>query len=172
MEENRDLFEAIEGVDENGEARAVCCLMIEKKFQDTNVSPEIQKIAYMMDARVTVSLTSDFAVVDLTFDSYVDYDYIQAGDLCKEYTAMTDARYLAEDSELSLVLSITAKGDYEFFWMGMDAAWSFMPERPEGMCNIIRLIFIREKFGAYAFGEEAVRQIIEDAAEEVEEQGI
>ena len=172
MEGNKDLFEAIEGSDENGEAKAVCCLMIEKKFQDTNITPEIQKVSYMVDANVTVSLTSDFAMVDLIFDSYVDYDYLQTGELCREYTAMTDARNLAEDSELSLVLSITPKGDYDFFWMGMDAAWSFMPERPEGMCNIIRLIFVREKFGAYAFGEEAVRKIIENAADELEEQGV
>lgn len=85
---------------------------------------------------------------------------------------MTDVSDIEEkpDYELSLMLSITPKGEYDFFLMGMDAAWSFMPEKPEGMCNAIRFIFVREKFGAYEFGEEAVKQMIEEAAEELIEE--
>lgn len=76
MRENRDVFQAIEGTDENGVARAVCCLMVERRFRDMRLTPEVQKIAYIQDASVSVSLTRDFVVVDLRFENYVDYDYL------------------------------------------------------------------------------------------------
>lgn len=148
MEGFNDIFQAIEGIDENGEVKAICCLLIEKKFEDMRSKPKIQKIVYLWNANVKVSLTSDFVVVDLGFGGYTDYDYLKALELCREFTDMTDVCEFGEkpDSDLSLILSITPKGEYDFSLMGRDAAWSFVPEKTEGMCNAIRLVFVKKKF--------------------------
>lgn len=172
MEDLRDFFRKIEGIDESGEARALSCLMIEKREGDAGAAPVIRNLVHMQDACVSVSLTSDFAVVDLAFENHIDYEYLQAGELCRGYMAMTDVGMLAESEGelLSLVLSVAPKGEYDLFLMGMDAAWCFMPKEPDGLCSVIRLIFLREKFGVYEFTEEAVAEMIEEAGKELEEQ--
>lgn len=83
---------------------------------------------------------------------------------------MADVRCLADhvDGELSLVLSLVAKGEYEVFLTGMDAAWSFMSQEPEGVCSVIRLIFMRGKFGVYEFAKEAMEGMIKETVEEIE----
>lgn len=172
MEGIRDIFQEVEGIDESGEARALSCLMIEKRFADASAAPVVRDLVYMQDACVSISLTSDFAVVDLAFENHVDYEYLQAGELCRKYTTNTDVRSLAvnTDGELSLVLSVTPKGEYDLFLMGMDAAWCFMPKKPEELCSVIRLIFLREKFGVYEFTKEAVEKMIEEVGEELEDE--
>ena len=169
MEELRDFFRKIEGIDESGEARALSCLMIEKREGD---APVIRDLVHMQDACVSVSMTSDFAVVDLAFENHIDYEYLQAGELCRGYMAMTDVGMPAESEGelLSLVLSVVPKGEYDLFLMGMDAAWCFMPKEPDGLCSVIRLIFLREKLGVYEFTEEAVERMIEEVGKELEEQ--
>jgi hypothetical protein len=170
MEDMENIYQRVVGTDENGEARAICCLMIEKRQERDGVGPVVQELAYMLDACVAVSFTEDFAVVDLFFEDNLDYEYLQAGELCQRYSDMADVRCLADyaDGELSLVLSLVAKGEYEVFLTGLDAAWSFMPQEPEGVCSVIRLIFMRGKFGVYEFVKEVMEGMIGETVEEVE----
>ena len=124
MRGSNNIFQAVEGIDENGKVKAICCLMIEKRFGDMELTPEVQKFAYMQDTCVRVDLTRDFAVVDLIFGSNADYDYLQALELYKDFTTLTDACEVTEkrDSDPSLILYITPKGEDDFFLMGTDAA--------------------------------------------------
>ena len=151
-----DIFQAIEGIDENGEVKAICCLMVEERLDDIGLTPKVEKVAYMQDASVKVSLTSDLAVVDLGYEGYEDYDYRQALELCREFAAMTDACGLGKepDSDPSLILCITPKRGGNFYLMGMDAVWSSISKKPEKMCDGIQLTFVREKFGTYKFRRE------------------
>lgn len=170
MEDMENIYQRVVGTDENGEAKAICCLMIEKRQEGTGAGPVVQELAYMLDACVAISITCDFAVVDLVFEDNQDYEYLQAGELCRRYSDMADVRCLADhaDGELSLVLSLVAKGEYEAFVTGLDAAWCFMSRVPEGVCSVIRLIFLREKFGEYEFTNEAMEGMIGEAVEEIE----
>lgn len=151
-----DIFQAIEGIDENGEVKAICCLMVEERLDDIGLTPKVEKVAYMQDASVKVSLTSDLAVVDLGYEGYEDYDYLQTLELCREFTAMTNACESGKkpDSDPSLILYITPKRGGNCYLMGMDAVWSSIPKKPEKMCDDIRLTFVREKFGIYNYRKE------------------
>lgn len=170
MEDMENIYQRVVGTDENGESKAICCLMIEKRQEGAGAGPVVQELAYMLDACVAVSFTGDFVVVDLVFEDNLDYEYLQAGELCRRYSDMADVRCLADhaDGEMSLVLSLVAKGEYEVFLTGLDAAWCFMPRVPEGVCSVIRLIFLREKFGEYEFTNEAMEGMIGELVEEVE----
>lgn len=123
MRGSNDIIRAIEGIDEDSEVKAICCLMVEKRFGDMELTPEVQKFAYMQNACVRVDLTRDIAVVDLIFRDNTDYDYLWALELCREFTALTDACEVSEkrDSDPSLILYVTPKGEDDFFVMGMNA---------------------------------------------------
>ena len=137
---------------------ATCCLTVEKWFGYMGQTSEIAKLAYIRNVNVRIRLTRDYVVVDLGFEDTEDYDYLQALELCREFTPMTDARKLEEktSSDLSLVLFITPKGGYDFLLMGVDGTWSLIPENPEEMCRTIQLVFARKKFKMYE-PEEAVK---------------
>lgn len=47
MKASRDILRAIEEIVENGEIKASCCLMVEKRFGDMALTPEIQKLAHI-----------------------------------------------------------------------------------------------------------------------------
>ena len=151
MEESHDIFQVIKEIGENGKVKARCCLMIEKKFEDTELSPKIQKLVYVQNASAKISQTSNFAVVDLSFENCTDYDYLRTLELCRKFTEMTDACEFVEksNSDLSLILYMTPNGNYDFFLMGMDAAWKLIPKKLEGRRSAIQLIFSKEKFGSY-----------------------
>lgn len=76
MEDMENIYQRVVGTDENGEAKAICCLMIEKRQERDGVGPIVQELAYMLDACVAVSFTEDFAVVDLVFEDNLDYEYL------------------------------------------------------------------------------------------------
>ena len=151
MEGRQDIFQTIKEVGENGKVNARCCLMIEKRFGDTGLSPKIQKLVYVQNTSAKVTQTSDFTVLDLSFESCTDYDYLRALELCREFTDMTDTCEFEEktNSDLSLILYMTPNGNYDFFLMGMDAAWKLIPKKLEGRRSAIQLIFAKEKFGTY-----------------------
>ena len=151
MEGSRDIFQKVKEVGENGKVKARCCLMIEKRFEDTELSPKIQKLVYVQNASVKVSQTSDFAVVDLSFENCTDYDYLRTLELGREFTEMTDACEFVEksNSDLSLILYMTPNGNHDYFLMGMDATWKLIPKKWEERRRSIRLIFARENFGTY-----------------------
>lgn len=71
--------------------------------------------------------------------------------------------------DYSLVLSVVPKGEYDTFIVGLDGIWSFVSEKPGGVCHTIRLVFAREKVGAYEFGKEAVEDMIGEVIQEVKE---
>ena len=56
MEGFRDIFQAIEGTDENGEVKAISCLLIEKEFEDMESAPEIQKLIFLSGKSSGLSL--------------------------------------------------------------------------------------------------------------------
>ena len=151
MEERRDIFQIIKEIGENGKIKASCCLMVEKGLGDVDMTPKIHKLAYMQNASVIVRLIGNFAVVDLSFEDCADYDYLRALELCREFTDMTDACEYEEktNSDHSLILYMTPNGKYDFFLLGMDAAWKLIPKKLKERRNAIRMIFTRENFGTY-----------------------
>lgn len=158
-----EILQKLEGVDELGEARALCSVSIQKEMSEPE--PEGISSAFTKDAVVSFYLTPTWVVVDLKFSDHLDFDLFQMVQVCKEYSEKikTDAG-LQND----LVLSVCLKGEYEQFIIGRNGFWSLMAESVEKYCDTIRFLFPREQFGVYEFVEEIVEQLIEEITQEVD----
>ena len=58
--------------------------------------------------------------------------------------------------------------EYVEFCIKQRYAWNFQPDSPDGECNTIRFIFIKECFGVYELTDEAIEDMIEEAGQEME----
>lgn len=197
MENCRRFLQEVTGKDAGGGSRAFSCLMILASDEGEvarhyleNVAkeggaeagggvlagrqpgrePEVCGSVYLSDAVLSVGFTNDFVLVDLQFEDCVDFEYLQAGELCREYGVLTNAEKTGQVG-YSLVLSVVPKGEYDVFFVGIDGAWCFVSENPGEISRGIRLVFAREKFGVYEFGEKAVEGIVADAVEELQISG-
>lgn len=163
MEYEKDYISAVEGVDELGNARAVCSLTLQRSVDELQ-SEVIQSVA-TMDAEIFIFFTNLWVAVDLKFEDNLDFDYLQMAQVCMDY-----AKFQKEEAEsMSLVLAITPLGEYDFFLVGVEGIWCFQSDKPEGICNTIRFIFMKQCFGTYELTTEAMEQMILEAGMENEE---
>ena len=154
MEHEKDYFSAVERRDELGTSRAACSLTIQRTVDELQAEV-IQSVA-TMDAEVSICSTALWVVVDLKFEDNLDFEYLQMAQVCLDY-----AKLQKEEAEsLSLVLSITPLGEYDFFLVGVEGMWCFQSDKPDGVCNTIRFVFMKQYFGAYELTAEAMEQMI------------
>ena len=121
MEKSRVLFEALEGKDELGTPKSACFLTVQRIISEEDT--EVILSVGTQDAEVSVYSTPLWMIVDLRFEDRLDYDYLQFAQVCMEYLE------LAKDSDtepLSLVLSLTPLGEYNYFVTGVSGAWNLM----------------------------------------------
>lgn len=163
MEYEKNYISAVEGVDELGNARAVCSLTIQRPI-DGLQSEVIQSVA-TMDAEVSICFTKLWVTVDLKFEDNLDFDYLQMSQVCLDYAKLQEE----EAESMSLVLAITPLGEYDFFLVGVEGIWCFQSDKPEGICNTIRFIFMKQCFGTYELTTKAMEQMILEAGMENEE---
>lgn len=163
MEKNRVLFEALEGRDELGIPKAACSLTIQRIIAEDDT--EVVQSVSTQDAEVSVYSTPLWMIIDLCFEDRLDYGYLQFAQVCMEYLELVND---SENEPLSLVLSLTPLGEYNYFVTGVSGAWNFQPDSPDGECNTIRFIFIKECFGVYELMDEAIEDMIEEAGQEME----
>lgn len=86
MQDELELFEAIEGVDETGSAKAACCVLIQKS--GIELEAEAVSSACTMNAVLSICMTDVWTVVDLHFEDRLDYDLLQMSQVCKDYVDM------------------------------------------------------------------------------------
>ena len=158
-----EILQKLEGMDEMGEARALCSVSIQREMSEPE--PEVISSTFTKDAVVSFYLTPSWVAVDLKFSDHLDYDLFQMVQVCKDYSD----RVRADDGpQNDLVLSVCPKGEYEQFIIGRNGFWSLMAESVEKHCDTIRFLFQREQFGVYELAEESAEQLIVEATEELE----
>lgn len=162
--QSMEILQKIEGVDELGEAKALCSVSIQRELPKQEL--EAISSAFTKDAVVSFYFTPSWVAVDLKFSDHLDFDLFQMVQVCKEYSDKMD------ELQNDLVLSICPKGEYEQFIIGRNGFWSLMAESVEKYCDTIRFLFLREQFGVYEFAEEAVKQLIVEATEELDAKNI
>ncbi len=162
--QSMEILQKLEGVDELGEARALCSVSIQMERSETQ--PEVISSAFTKDAVVSFYLTPSWVAVDLKFSEHLDFDLFQMVQVCKEYSERmrTDA-----GQQSDLILSICLKGEYEQFIIGRNGFWSLMAEGVEKYCDTIRFIFPKEQFGVYELAEEMVEQMVTEETEELDD---
>lgn len=161
--QSMEILQRLEGVDELGEAKALCNVSIQREVHEQE--PEVISSVFTKDAVVSFFLTPIWVAIDLKFSDHLDYDLFQMVQVCKDYS---DSMCTDTALQSDLVLSICLKGEYEQFIIGINGFWSLMAESVEKYCDRIRFLFPREQFGVYEFTEETVEQLIAETAQEVE----
>ena len=156
--QSMEILQKLEGVDELGEAKALCSVSIQRDVPEQE--PEVISSAFTKDAVVSFYLTPIWVAIDLKFSDHLDYDLFQMVQVCKDYSDRVRA---GDGLQNDLVLSICPKGEYEQFIIDRNGFWSLMAESVEKYCDTIRFLFPREQFGVYEFAEETVEQMIVDA---------
>lgn len=160
--QSMEILQKLEGVDELGEAKALCSVSIQREASEQE--PETISAAFTKDAVAIFFITPIWVAIDLKFSDHLDYDLFQMVQVCKDYSDRVRA---GDGPHNDLVLSVCPKGEYEQFIIGRNGFWSLMAESVEKHCDTIRFLFQREQFGVYEFTEETVEQLIVEATEEL-----
>ncbi len=160
MSEKKLLFSELERKDEFGKSKAVCAITIQHILSSDQV--EIMDSVSTMEAQISVYADSVWTIVDLKLEDDLNYDFIQAAQLCKKYLELVRASM----EELALVLTVTSLGNYDYFITGVNGAWSHHTEELYERSNVLRLMFVKECFWGY---HEDMEEIIEETAMEFSE---
>lgn len=167
MEKLIEMIQAVEGVDETGEAKAFCNIGIQRGTNEDDLVVEAD--INTMNAVVSLCFTEVWVMVDLCFENRFDYDLIQITQLCTEYVEMVKSEMGKDYKPLSLVVSLAPAGEYDGFIIGTNGFWCLMPREIGGDIDTIRFIFPVQDFGVYELSEEAVEQMVEEVYEELDE---
>lgn len=160
-----EILQMLEGKDETGVARAVCNLNIQQWNGAEWVTITEKNTR---DAVVSVYVTDVWVAVDLEFEGRLDFDYLQMAQVCQEYAEMTRVGEQDKMLPVGLVLTLAPIGDYDYVLIGRNGFWSFMPDRAEGYCRVIRFIFPKGQCGIYELMENSVEQMIKEAVSDLD----
>lgn len=160
-----EILQMLEGRDETGAARAVCHLSIQQWNGAEWVTITEKNTR---DAVVSVYVTDVWLAVDLEFEDRLDLDYLQMAEVCQEYAEMTRSGEQDEAILVGLVLTMAPTGDYDYVLIGRNGFWSFMPERADGYCHVLRFIFPKEHCGIYELTENSVEQMITEVVSDID----
>ena len=161
-----EILQMLEGIDETGAAKAVCNVSIRKAVAETEWETITEKNTTA--AVVSVYVTDVWLAVDLEFEDQLDLDYLQMAEVCQEYAEMTRVGVQGEVIPLELVLTLVPAGNYDYVLIGRNGFWSYMPDRADGYCRVIRFIFLKEQCGIYELMEDRVEQMITEVVSDID----
>ena len=161
-----EILQMLEGKDETGTSRAVCNVSIRKAVSETEWETAEEKST--LEAVVSVCVTVVWVAVDLEFEDRLDLDYLQMAQVCQDYAEMTRVGVQDEVMPLELVLTLVPAGNYDYVLIGRNGLWSYMPDRADGYCHVIRFIFLKEQCGIYELMEDSVEQMIAEVVSDID----
>jgi len=162
MRTEKEFFELINESHKEEGAMFVCGVSIQRMISETEA--EVVRSAFSMDASIRIHVTNIWTVVDVIFEDYLNYDYLQILDVCNDYI-QRQGNSLQEP--LSLVLTVTPLGDYDFFLSGVDGFWSYYTEEPTELVHGLRFIFQHDQIAGYELDSETVELMLKEAAGEL-----
>ena len=97
------------GRDENGELKAICTLQVASVDTETRDIKEIDAVS-VLNSEVAIDIGTDIVTIDVKFENYLDFEYLQAGELCLRFKEKhSNQEY---DESVALLLTITESGEY------------------------------------------------------------
>jgi len=152
------------GRDEDGDSKVICTLQVASVVTETGEIKEIDAVS-VLDSEVAIDIGHDFVTIDVKFENYMDFEYLQAGELCLRYKEKhSNHEY---DENVTLLLTITESGEYANFLIGQEALWTFTSEKPEDRNHMIRFWFTRDNFIIYRLSDQEIQRVVEQVGEEV-----
>ena len=163
MQEQQTIdFSKFCGRDEDGASKAICTLQIASVVAETGEIKEIDAVS-VLDAEVAIDIGHDFVTIDVKFENYMDFEYLQAGELCLRYKEKhSNHEY---DENVTLLLTITESGEYANFLIGQEALWAFTSAKPEDRNHMIRVWFTRDNFIIYRLSDQEIERVVEQIGE-------
>ena len=150
------------GRDEEGESKAICTLQVASVVAETGEIKEIDAVS-VLNSEVAIDIGHDFVTIDVKFENYMDFEYLQTGELCLRYKEKhSNHEY---DENATLLLTITECGEYANFLIGQDALWAFTSEKPEDKNHMIRFWFTRDNFIIYRLSDQEIERVVEQIGE-------
>lgn len=151
------------GRDEDGESKAICTLQVASVDAETKDIKEIDAVS-VLNSEVAIDIGMDIVTIDVKFENYLDFEYLQAGEICLRYKEKHSKQEY--DSNVTLLLTITEAGEYESFLIGQDAMWAFTSEKPEDRNHMIRFWFLKDNFIIYKLSDQEIERVVEQVGEE------
>ena len=152
------------GRDEDGDSKAICTLQVASVDTETKDIKEIDAVS-VFNSEIAIDIGQDIVTIDVKFENYMDFEYLQTGELCLRYKEKhSNHEY---DENATLLLTITECGEYANFLIGQDALWAFTSEKPEDKNHMIRFWFTRDNFIIYRLSNQEIKRVVEQVGEEV-----
>ena len=152
------------GRDEDGDSKALCTLQVASVDIETNEIKEIDAVS-VLNSEVAIDIGKDIVTIDVKFENHLDFEYLQAGELCLKYKEKHSNQEYDED--VTLLLTITECGEYANFLIGQEAMWAFTSEKPEDRNHMIRFWFLKDNFIIYRLSDQEIEKVVEQVGEEV-----
>ena len=152
------------GRDEDGDSKAICTLQVVCVEKETGGINELDTVS-VLNSEVAIDITHDIVTIDVKFENYLDFEYLQAGELCLRYKEKHSKQEY--DSNVTLLLTITEAGEYENFLIGQEAMWAFTSEKPEDRNHMIRFWFLKDNFIIYRLSDQEIERVMKQIGEEV-----
>ena len=138
------------GRDEDGDSKAICTLQIASVDIETKDIKEIDAVS-VLNSEIAIDIGKDIVTIDVKFEDYLDFEYLQAGELCIRYKEKHS--HHEYDENVTLLLTIMECGEYADFLIGQDAMWAFTSEKPENKNHMIRFWFLKNNFIIYRLSD-------------------
>ncbi len=144
----RDIFLAVCGEDEGQESRCITSIRMCDINVRTNEDVTLDEVVIDTPI-VNIYRTMNTTIVDLTFPSVTDFDFINVTARLN-YFIKTEFEPLDEEVVRSIVLTLTPKEEYiEYYVTGLYGTYTLMPSVAGGDIDTIRFFFSNELFGTY-----------------------
>lgn len=165
MQEQQTIdFSKFCGRDEDGDSKAICTLQVASVDIETKDIKEIDAVS-VLNSEIAIDIGKDIVTIDVKFEDYLDFEYLQAGELCVQYKEKYSRQEYDENA--TLLLTIMECGEYADFLIGQDAMWAFTSEKPEDRNYIIRFWFLMDNFIIYRLSEQEIERAAEQICEQV-----
>ena len=165
MQEQQTIdFSKFCGRDEDGDSKAICTLQIASVDIETKDIKEIDAVS-VLNSEIAIDIGKDIVTIDVKFEDYLDFEYLQAGELCVQYKEKHSRQEY--DENVTLLLTIMECGEYADFLIGQDAMWAFTSEKPENRNHMIRFWFLKNNFIIYRLSDQEIERVATQICEQV-----
>ena len=72
------------GRDEDGDSKAICTLQVAYVEKESGDIKELDAVS-VLNSEVAIDIIHDIVTIDVKFENYLDFEYLQAGELCLRY---------------------------------------------------------------------------------------
>ena len=158
----RDFYTLIEGTNEFDQPKATCVVSILQP--DDKGDPEIVAQTVTHNGVVYMAIIPDgLSMIDIIFDTNVDYEFLQLGGLCEQFFDNVAAANREGGLIQTLALSIMENDTLDTNMSCVDCVWTYIPVTAEKVCVGVRFLCKTENIIFTELDEDQVDALLGEA---------